>query len=271
MENEGVPLLSVRRGVREPFELKEGVPPHIASQLYPWLSEEFRSRRRLAARIAAAIEYPFRESGYFVKDLQGHDDDTLDVVDLLLRYWGSDDFLAHQNAEAIRILTQLLKDGHSVWTVNTDPLRLDRRVSTVALQQYRSAVGVDDRASEFLSSAWQLVFSRNPDPSHAWSQATKALEARLGPIAVPNNPAPSFGQLGKALRAKPEKWDADMPGDDNTSRVLAFADLLDRFPFAPDRHGRENVPEIEIGTARSVVLIATTILEILHQKGLRRL
>lgn len=269
--------LSVRRGIKEPFKLEEGVPEHLAVQVKPLLWEGLNLDPQVGSAIAASLRIPISTASRgwannLVLRASEDEDLFLDVIDLYLRLTtGTDNPWGPKEWERIAAELSLLFDlGHSAWEVAWNPGRLERRVSTEATQAYESAQKLGDAIASHLSEAWRAVFSRTTNPSHAWASATKALEAALAPLVIPNSPRPQYGQIVKAMEEKPSKWQADLPGEDEEDRVRNFITLLRQVPYAPDRHGKPDFTAIEEGQARSVVLITTAILEIVHQGGLKQ-
>lgn len=270
--------LSVRRGVRKPFVLQEGVPLHIREQVVPTVQTWLYRNPEHAARISVALEIPVDRSmpGWpaAIASVEETDDDTLlDVVDMYLRLATQHISTSSASADGPKLVRDAFKLGHSVWAVKPStlgPWFLERRVSDEISQSYKSVLTLANSAAAHLSDAWRSVFSRQRNASTAWSSATKALEAALAPIVIPKNDRPQYGTIVNALKARPDKWDADLSGDDAAERVIAFIRLLELVPYAPDRHGTPDFAHIEPGLARSIVLITTSILELIHQDGLRR-
>lgn len=271
--------LSVRRGVRKPFVLQEGVPLHIREQVVPTVQTWLYRNPEHAARISVALEIPVDRSmpGWpaAIASVEETDDDTLlDVVDMYLRLATLHLSSVSMPTDGSKLVRDAFKLGHSVWAVKSsgwDPWFLERRVSDEMSESYRSALTLGNSAASHLSDAWRFVFSRQADSSSAWSSSTKALEAALAPIVLPKNDRAQYGTIVKALRDKPGKWDSDMSGGDAEERVAAFIQLLELVPYAPDRHGTPDFNHIEPSLARSIVLITTSILELINQKGLRRI
>lgn len=253
--------------------LKEGVPTHLRAQLESILRSWMYGNRTEALLLATSLEITVKpdSSGWvdsIVRELRD-DDVMLDFVDLYLKASTREFDVEQPGPETVSNLFNL---GHSVWQVMTprwSPWYLERRVSDEALNSYKNALGLGDGAAQHLSDAWQAVFSRQSNPSIAWSSATKALEAALAPIVIPKNERPQYGPIVKALKDKPSKWDADLSGGTPEERVQEFVRLLELVPYAPDRHGKRDFTDIDPGAARSLVLITTAILEIIRNDGLR--
>lgn len=265
-------LLSVRRGLRKPFELQEGMPPHIWAQLRPLMYDGLGERPDVVGVIAARLMIPVGHGYSPLQDLfgeiAGDEDLILDVLDLYVRF-----AVALRDPRASQILRDikfLLGQGHSIWTLNLDEGRVEERVSSEVTAMYESLQSEGGRASELISEAWRCAFGRSPDPSAAWDQCTRALEAALIPIVSPRNTKARYGTVVSNMKDLPEKWDADLTGDTPRERTLAFIDLLEKVPYSPDRHEGSSTVHIPVTLARSIVLITTSILEIVHQKGLRR-
>jgi hypothetical protein len=57
-----------------------------------------------------------------------------------------------------------------------------------------------------LTSAWNHAFGRNPDPSRAYAESIKAVEAAAIPVVSPNNSKATLGTVLGDLKAAPQKW-----------------------------------------------------------------
>lgn len=261
----------MRRGIREPFELLEGVPEHIWAQMRPLLLNLLADRERFVDFIAVRLHIPVSSAhsrAYeLISAVDGDDDSILDVLDMYVRIAVAAGDAADRSV--LSNINMLLEQGHSAWRLNVEDGRVERRVSDEATAMYESIQSEKDRVAERLSDAWRFVFGRSPDPSAAWDRCTKAIEAALKPIVSPKNSLATYGTIVRDLEQKPAKWDADMRGATAEERTLAFIDLLKQVPFAPDRHEGDAPPPISLDVARSVVIITTSILEIVHQEGLR--
>lgn len=58
-------------------------------------------------------------------------------------------------------------------------------------------------ASGHLGKAWAAAFDQEPNPSTAYSEAIKAVEAAAIPVVLPNDPLATLGKVVGELRANP--------------------------------------------------------------------
>jgi hypothetical protein len=111
------------------------------------------------------------------------------------------------------ILQQLLDDGHMIYRVRPDGLGLERRVSPIAHAQAITAADAADQAgfpaaSERLLAAWNAIYALNPDPSGAYRDAIRSVEAVANPLFLSGVPAPTLGRVIRTLKRAPAttKW-----------------------------------------------------------------
>ena len=102
------------------------------------------------------------------------------------------------------ILQQLLDDGRMIYRVRPDGLGLERRVNPVAHAQAITAADAAEQAGlpaagERLLAAWNSVYALKPDPSSAYRDAIRAVEAVANPLFLPTAPAPTLGQVIRHL------------------------------------------------------------------------
>src|SRR5262249_48786547 len=122
--------------------------------------------------------------------LAGGSDDTvlLDVADATLADGTS--------KAAARDLERLLADAGSAWRVADNRKSLERRVGPTATHAFRqSAVG---NPGPHPPAAWTAAYGRHPDPSRAYSEAIKAVEAACIPVVIPGESG-AKATLGKVI------------------------------------------------------------------------
>lgn len=243
--------LSVRRGIREPFRLVEGIPEHARPLINDWVSTIFRgpsNRDRDVRGLISTLQLPFHAdySDELVRALRGRDDFYLDVLDFL-------SFALPQYRDS---LERELAIAGSAWKVDPESGRLHRRVPAEAQAAYELALEREPSAAEHLSGAWENAFGRHPDAGDAWSDAIKALEAVLSPIVIPAARLAKLSDIQSAVRAAPEGKFIIRAAGRNPRASLPG--MLDSIPYEPGRHGSDHTTA-ELQTARIVVLQATAI------------
>ena len=244
--------LSVRRGIREPFRLVEGIPEHARPAIDGWVEtvvEDYRGdARELYRFIISSLRLSFHaELFYHLADgLRGDDDRYLDVLDLL----------SHMFPANARKLEEELNTAGSAWRVDEAEGGLLRRVPREAQKSYEQALETQPSAAEHLSGAWEHAFGRHPDAGDAWGDALRAVEAALHQIISPANEKATLGSMKSELRQAPAgKFIIRAAGTDPKETLLG---MLDAVPYENGRHGTDR-SRASIDTARIVVFQATAI------------
>lgn len=122
--------------------------------------------------------------------------------------------------------------------------RLRRRVSPATSEAVRRSTSTAGSASEHLDQAWQHAYGRDPDPSRAYAEAVRAVEAASIPVVTPNDPQAILGRVIGTLRSNPGKWrlsvsrPARLTGGtmDSVEVLIANMDLL--WHNQTDRHAQ---------------------------------
>jgi hypothetical protein len=168
-----------------------------------------------------------------------HSEFCLDLIDFLLYRTAS-----HQAAAGLEVI---LLQGGSAWRVveREDSYGLERRVATAVAEAVDAVTNPRDRAAVHLSRAWSAQFGRDPDPSTAYREAVRAVEAIGKPIISPRNDRATLGTMIADLRAAPHKWRLALgapAGFDPIQTLIAMMELLWKGQL--DRHGTddESVP-----------------------------
>lgn len=244
--------LSVRRGIREPFRLVEGIPEYGRPLIDDWVETTFRRSGGYTednVRYVVAALRPNFICDYpsdLIANLRHDDDGYLDLLDLLSMMKPGE----RSNLE------QVLATCGSVWTVDIEAGRLLRRVPEEAQAAYELALEKQPTAAEHLSGAWAHAFGRHPDAGDAWGDAIRAVEAALHQIISPANEKATLGSMKSELRQAPEgKFIIRAAGTDPKETLLG---MLDAVPYEDGRHGTDR-SRASLDTARIVVFQATAL------------
>ncbi len=145
----------------------------------------------------------------------------LQVIELALEHIDLGYSFQEQDA-ALAELDRILTEAGSVWRVDIQQVesgpewhghkgyrvirKLQRRTSPEVVNALQ-AMGQSARtAAPHLTSAWNHAFGRNPNPTQAYSEAIKAVEAAAIPIVSPNDRTATLGKVLGQLRSTPQKW-----------------------------------------------------------------
>ena len=241
--------LSQRNNPTETYEgPHEGVPDWLWDSVLGWLTPLFTwnyQGTRYGRDVLLAIERTFRIQ------LSGSDGSSkwaslqyqmsisrelmLDVLDYALKQGDSD--LPPDE------LDSLLTDGGSVWTVagSDGAFGLERRVDPTAAEAASAAIQEGGRPSEHLAAAWSSAFGRNPVPSHAYSEAVKAVEAAAKPIVTPNDDLATLGKMIVVLRDAGDRFGTaiDHDGFSGLASMRALFEMV--WKGQVGRHGTDDV------------------------------
>ena len=254
-------------------EPREGVPDYLADPLLDWISAVVRSIGFGALPLMAQIQLRLRISppldlkhiNYALASLKTrvNQDGTLflDTLDLLLH-------LAVSQSRRTG-LSNILRTGGSVWDVRepdqraaSEGAKLVRRAPGPVADTMAIAASSSDRAHSHLNAAWGALMGRSPDPSVAYREAIRAVEAAAKPIVLPNNERATLGQMIAALRDKPDKWTFAI-ANSSPSDVADLAKMI--WTGQVDRHGTDDmtVPEsVTFEEADAAVYIAIALVRI---------
>ena len=128
-----------------------------------------------------------------------------------------------------------------------------------------------DRPADYLKGAWHKAWGRDPDPSGAYREAVRAVEAAYAPIVSPKNELATLGTIIRDIRNKPSKFSVRLQADEpeqNVGRLLSTLELLWKSQL--DRHGSpdEEVPlNVSLEEAQDAVALATTLVHLAQQGG----
>ncbi len=195
----------------------------------------------------------------------------LDVIDFALSKRSA---TYSDDASLARELDWLLSQARMAYTVGTDEennFRLEKRFDSTVATAADQVMSSTNRASVHLRRAWTAVYGLEPNPSHGYHEAVKAVEAASRPIVLPKNDEATLGQVIRALTDAPQKWRLVFTST-KVNGVAVVADmmrLLWKSQF--DRHGTddESIPlEVSPEEAEAALHLATTLVHWLTQGAL---
>lgn len=218
-----------------------------------WLERQFRPVHYANTEELTNLQLRFRLNpplaqqdmlADLVRRCRNDDEFALDVLDYTLyhiRNLGED--IASPASRALPLARVLILGG-SAWGVDQvadqegRSFRLARR-AVGPVPDAVAALSPATRAHAHLVQAWNRSTGRNPDPSGAYREAVRAVEAAAKPVVLPKNDRATLGTMIVALRDKPTKWRTRIGEVDDVRRQM---ELL--WTNQLDRHGTddESVP-----------------------------
>lgn len=270
------------REAEQVFEetLFEGVPGHLASALREWLEEatDEACRRRIAA-LTRTSDLPSGNRMFcdWVSD-EVAGDLLLDLIDAVLHVGPAPQFSAlHPPKVLIRQLDELLTDGGSVYHVRADACGLERRIAPEIADAASHAIARAEAgtpsAAKHLAAAWQAAYGLHPNPTLAYSEAVKAVEAALIPLVQPKHAKATLGTVLGELRAKADRWrfaiDHGPSRDGNIAPVIAMAEML--WTGQTDRHATNGPTRTtSVPAAESALFVAIPLVQWAQSGALTR-
>jgi hypothetical protein len=249
MPSEPFRPLSARGQSVEAFEgLQPGIPPYLAEPVRAWVEERMYYQGRIKEGLLNTLQVTLRldeplnwQNGKqsalrsLLRRVQAEDDFALDVLDFLLGF--------QAGKEASGRLNTHLRLGGSEWEVTArpddDPLgyQLTKRSLGPVKESIEELRTDSQRAHHHLMSAWNALSGRNPNPSTAYREAVRAIEAVAKPVVSPKNPKATLGTMIKDLQVKPEKWEVVLDSA-SASDVADMAAMV--WTSQLDRHGTDD-------------------------------
>jgi hypothetical protein len=227
----------------------EGIPDWLWSAFLGWLTDLFRVRvdygeqvwdtnalRSLEQFMRTSFDWSLNNSPLqsLLANCRADQEFALDVADWCLA-----------NLETARstapFLDRSLSNSGSVWRVDVDEndfLQLQRRVDGIVTSAVKSAAKAGSKSQVHLRQAWSNVYGHSGDPSVAYREAVKAVEAAAIPVVSPANSSATLGTIIADMKAKPAKWKCALqPAGDlhAIEQVIGILSLLWKSQL--DRHG----------------------------------
>ncbi|MFG1977028.1 hypothetical protein ACGFJC_47515 [Nonomuraea fuscirosea] len=270
------PLRERLAGLAGERALVKGTPAYMVQPLQEWLTEAILSSlREFEHDLGRALHLRLRRTdivvaagrgGMALVSLKG--DDLLEALDAALAV---NQFMITKSPSMARSwwqkmvmdLFQILEDGGSAWRITDDVGGLTSRVDETVAQAAREAMqSAPSDARQHLRRAWDAAYGYKPDATLAYSEAVKAVEAVVVPMAIPND---RLGTLGKALahiKQTAAKWTiaVDQSGTPASSDVL-IAMLALVWHGQSDRHAGPNTAPVTLESAQTVLHAAATLVQ----------
>lgn len=139
-------------------------------------------------------------------------------------------------------LERLLTDAGSAWTIDDEFQGLYRRVDPTVVEARKTAEAAAREAgrptaAEHLRAAWQEAYGVSPDPTRAYGEAVKAVEASAIPVVSPANSRATLGTVIRDMRT--QEWRLVLVDTkDAPTLATALVDLVDKlWQGQRSRHG----------------------------------
>jgi hypothetical protein len=254
--------------------LHEGVPPWLRDPLFTWLSTVINSTEA-AWTVGMRLKLdPGSKSAFtYIRERVKNDAEfTLSVVDAALSTLDNE----YKDSVALLSLNQMLDAANSVWETGTASggrLGLVRRIDQAVAATAREAM-THGRAGIHLRAAWTAAYSRESNPSHAYTKSVRAVEAAARPIVTPKDKLATLGKMIPALRNGGKKWEVVLtaPELDSVAAVASMCELIHKAQL--DRHGTddEDVPlDVSLQEAQAAVHVAATLVQWFSTGAIRRM
>lgn len=180
----------------------------------------------------------------------------LDIVDGILQLKATANF-------GIRPLEDILLQSGTKWRAVRDvsgKYSLEERVDTTTTTAMEDIVDIGGDVSRYITKAWNEAFGRSPNPSVAYSNAVKAVEAASWQVVIPNNSRATLGVIIKALKDKPENFQVKITEKIPGLGVEAIRNQMSLiWDGQTDRHGTANPVEPSQEAAEEALFIALSL------------
>ncbi len=174
-------------------------------------------------------------------------------------------------------LRQLLEESRSVYEISPDQRGLRRRMEVFLAEHVeRAATAAEDagypQARKHLRRALDKLYDLHPDPSGAYDEVIRAVEALACPLFLPTDQSPTLGKVRSHLRDAGDKYEyvlADKTGaPGSTEGIVAM--LSDIWEGHRDRHagGPLGLP-VSQEAAEAAFSVAVTLVNLFSKRAVR--
>lgn len=256
--------------------LHDGMPEWMLPSAQQWAAQFFTFQGRpLSDEIHEAEQYlrlqlsrnglssPDWNAGQDLLRRMADDRLGLDVIDYCLS-------TITYNTHRAATLQEILDRSGSAWTIGRDTegaFCLERRVDPTAQAIAQGEMSQSGNAAIHLRSAWHLAYGRGPNPSAAYRDAIRAVEAAARSVVTPNDSLATLGKMNNAIRDAPHKWITEI-GDVDT--VLKMMQTV--WKAQHDRHGTddESAPvNVSAAEAEAAVNLAVALVQMFRTGAIR--
>ncbi|MGC5015133.1 hypothetical protein ACLQ2R_30595 [Streptosporangium sp. DT93] len=256
--------------------LVESTPDYLLEPLQQWLakmlfsSEEYDVEKMLRLRLRRR-DIVSTEGGKKIVSLTG--EDLLEAIDatLDLGKWriderppGVEGIVFNYWVALVMDLNTMLKEGGSAWRVNDTLDGLTRRVDVMVTAAALSVIkDAPSDAAQHLRKAWGAAYGPQPDPTVAYSEAVKAVEAVVIPMTIPNDGIATLGKALAHMKSTQAKWNLAI--DDKSGQpasleaVIALIGLL--WHGQRDRHAGPSMKPATQEAAQTALHAAVTLVQ----------
>jgi hypothetical protein len=177
------------------------------------------------------------------------------------------------NPETPEHLDRILHNGGSAYRVNDNGTGLELRVPDTVREAVTMASTVSGDPQEHLVKAWQATYGLHPQPSVAYAEAVKAIEAAVIPVVIPADTRATLGKAISHLKNAADKWElgiVDQHGD--PARITALIEILELIWHGQrDRHaGTPTALTVTRQAAEMAVHAAALATQWINGGGLRK-
>ncbi|MFF4145907.1 hypothetical protein ACFY0A_32160 [Streptomyces sp. NPDC001698] len=230
-------------GKHDPEVLYEELPDHLAVPVRQWALQVV-SNYQVVGVVCLRLRLPStvlnsHSPGEALANYQDKSNPMIfvEIVDALLaalaevRPFTAGRYNGATASDLCRQLDFILTEGGSAYMINPDKNGLCRRVDETLRQSLEAAVQAADKqtqgAGAHLREAFAAAYGISPNPSVAYSQSVKAVEAVANPLFLPKSPEPTLGAVRSTLDQGRNKY--EMVVEDRTGApagINAVVELL---------------------------------------------
>jgi hypothetical protein len=132
----------------------------------------------------------------------------------------------------------------------------------------KAANSAGNSAADYLRAAWTAAYGLHPDPSAAYRDAIRAVEAVVLPIALPRDPTPTLGKAIKHVKDTSNRWKTAIQDKDGQGTIDPVIAMLERLWHGQtDRHGGAAPTQ---AMAEAAVHLAATLVQWFASKAVTR-
>lgn len=193
---------------------------------------------QLAFRLTTPLETG-RPLGDLMDRVAADEEFALDVIDWMLTEWTLIHAYGGDAARWAEKIANILRRGGSAWevVVSEDQYKflLTRRAVGPVVEVLENTAPAASRAHAHLVAAWSKLMGRSPDPSGAYRESIRAVEAVAKPVILPNDDLATLGKIIGALKKEPAGWSTTLG---NVSDIRGQMEVVWKGQL--DRHGTDD-------------------------------